>query len=202
MLTDKNGLAPISYAIKSDKPITVKILAEAKKSDLNKPIAADGFTALHLAISSRLSVVQILLRTGKVDVNTKTAKGDTALHLAVALLLSRENGMGYPYVTLVQSLLESKANANIRNNEKRTPFDLLPNPVTSRVQSQIRDLLKPRMAPLALKAGFHSRAGRGSMLNTLSRSPLFDRQILTLVFKSALVNQPFFLKKGCYGKHY
>eukprot|EP00249_Psilotum_nudum_P024120 c29099_g1_i1 orf=3-1127(-) len=73
-----------------------------------------GRTPLHAAVAARhLKALTVLLQSG-VDTDKRCCDGWTALHYAAA------DGNH----DAVELLLEHGANANIRNNKKKTPFDL------------------------------------------------------------------------------
>lgn len=189
MIKDNHDQLAIVYAMHRSDVIKVKILAEAHGSDLKE--LCNGMPPLYFAINgSSLHVVQILLGTGKIDVNGTDTDGCTPLHAAVASIARpEEKGLAYPHRALVQTLLESKANPNIKDKLGRTPFDLLPEPASSEVQRQVGNLLQFRMREipsLTLFGGLHKRTGARSFLSVVaSRSSLYDRQVLRAILKAS-----------------
>ena len=78
-----NGDTTLHLAIRLKmNQVAKKIIG--KFDNFLKAIAKNsGFNPLHEAANQNNSViVECLLKTGKIDVNTKTSSGDTALHLA------------------------------------------------------------------------------------------------------------------------
>lgn len=104
-----NGQSAIALSLSN--PETFKLLVKHGAS-LNSKF--NGQTLLHQSISygSNSPTLNLLLSTGKVDINTKNDAGETALYMAV----TRNNN------NAIQQLLVHGANPNLTNNSLDTPL--------------------------------------------------------------------------------
>lgn len=94
-----------------------------------------GYTVLHAAVDfSQDTVVQLLLSAGANPNTTRARKHQTPLHLAATA----------GHAQIVAMLLSHGADATIRDDTSRRPFELLPLSLENSVQTQMRDSLKDK----------------------------------------------------------
>lgn len=74
--------------------------------------------------TSRLDLIQTLLQTGQIDINSQDSNGDTALHYAVHLNYPDRVIDSYEHLTWVKFLINNGANPKIKNKKGLTPLDL------------------------------------------------------------------------------
>ena len=112
-LADNNGLTPLHYAIREDKPAVATKLMEYEECDVNaKDVNCN--TPLHYAAMSNSVGCIKLLQEHKADLNTKNMQGRTPLHFAA------EQG----HTDAVDCLLQLGADPNIRDVNGWAPLRL------------------------------------------------------------------------------
>jgi len=128
---NKTGLIPSNYVEDSTQTIDNPLHEAAKRGNtdflqecLTNKVSVNGLdksgsTPLHWAASGgHQECAEMLLNEPSIAVNVQNKLGDTALH----------NASWKGYEGIVQALLQKGADKNIRNNEKKRPFDLARKP--------------------------------------------------------------------------
>lgn len=135
-LRTTDGFTALHIAIyKNNYPLTKRLL-ETKEVDINKPTKEDLFTPIHIAIrfcNQPYNILEELIKAGA-NINSKTKRGRTPLHLAV---IRGDAGS-------VQYLIQKGANINTITTESdydqggKTPLD----DALESGQTEISELLK------------------------------------------------------------
>jgi len=128
---NQEGMIPSNYVEESTESVEHPMHEAAKRGNLGflrecivnrvSPNSLDksGSTALHWAAAGgHYQCAAELLQLPHVEVNVQNKLGDTALH----------NASWKGHADIVELLLQRGANKNIRNNEKKLPYDLARNP--------------------------------------------------------------------------
>jgi len=124
---NKTGLIPGNYVEESTENIDNPLHEAAKRGNINFLIEClgnkvsvngldkSGSTALHWAASGgHMECALALLDSPNISLNVQNKLGDTALHNAC--------WKGHP--DIVAALLDHGANKVMKNNDKKTPYDL------------------------------------------------------------------------------
>lgn len=133
---NKEGLIPSNYVEESTESVDHPLHEAAKRGNLgfmreciiNKVSAnsldKSGSTALHWAAAGgHIECVVELLNLPHVEINVQNKLGDTAVH----------NSSWKGHADVTELLLQRGADKSIRNNEKKTPYELARNPATGRL---------------------------------------------------------------------
>lgn len=83
---DDQGLAPIHLAVLSESLEILGKIVQFQATNVNIQDTEYGYSALHLASmhSRNTPMVNLLARASNIDVNIRSFKGDTPLHITVA----------------------------------------------------------------------------------------------------------------------
>ena len=111
-IRDLNGNILLHYAIIFQNIFAVKLLIKYKSNPYTTDIK--GRNALHLAVinGSLLIVNCIMSIMTNTNINIKTSKGETALHIAI----------NYQYNSIAKAILAEKADPNILDNENEFSY--------------------------------------------------------------------------------
>jgi len=114
MLTNNNGFNALHHAALRGNPSAMRVLL----SKLPRPWIVDekkddGYTALHLAsLNNHVEVAELLVHTGRANMDLQNVNLQTALHLAV----ERQ------HTSIVRLLVREGANLNITDKDGDTPL--------------------------------------------------------------------------------
>jgi len=114
MLTNNNGFNALHHAALRGNPSAMRVLL----SKLPRPWIVDekkddGYTALHLAsLNNHVEVAELLVHTGRANMDLQNVNMQTALHLAV----ERQ------HTSIVRLLVREGANLNITDKDGDTPL--------------------------------------------------------------------------------
>jgi cytohesin len=113
---DQNGKTLLLVAIRTNNVNAVKLLLErgADPTIRDEASRLQGFTPFHMAVwyDSDFEILNLLLESGKVDINETTEYGQTALHMAI-----RESN-----TATAEFLLSKGANPNVADKRGDTPL--------------------------------------------------------------------------------
>jgi len=136
---NKTGIIPSNYVQENTESVENALHEAAKRGNitfLNECLAnkvsvngldKSGSTALHWASGGgHMECAVALLNIPNLNLNAQNKLGDTPLH----------NAAWKGHADVVQALLEKGANKNIKNNEKKLPYDLARK---ADVASQLKD---------------------------------------------------------------
>ncbi len=110
------GLTPLFYAAQNGHVEIVSRLIEAG-ADVNHACKGSWTALIVAAKEGRLDVVDVIVKSDKIDVNFVTPEGNSALHFAVS--------NNHPEI--VGRLLDHGANVNVVNREGLTVLDIAKN---------------------------------------------------------------------------
>ncbi|XP_028411758.1 osteoclast-stimulating factor 1-like [Dendronephthya gigantea] len=133
---NKVGLIPSNYVEAHTESVENPLHEAAKRGNVNflneclgNKVSVNGLdkagcTPLHWAAQGgHAECVSILLQQSRIQINVQNKLGDTPLHSA--------SWKGHPEI--VKMLLDKGGDTKIKNNDKRTPYDLAKNPECGRL---------------------------------------------------------------------
>eukprot|EP00794_Sanderia_malayensis_P009751 gene9751-10748_t len=132
----KEGLIPSNYVEESTESVDHPLHEAAKRGNISflreciinkvsvNSLDKSGSTALHWAAAGGHTECAVeILNLPHVAINVQNKLGDTPLH----------NAAWKGHADIVEILLQRGAVNNIKNNEKKSPYDLARNPATGRL---------------------------------------------------------------------
>ncbi|XP_073842665.1 E3 ubiquitin-protein ligase mind bomb 1 isoform X2 [Musca autumnalis] len=113
-LTNNNGFNALHHASLKGNPSAMKILlTKTNRPWIVEEKKDDGYTALHLAaLNNHVEIAELLVHSGKANMDRQNVNLQTALHLAV----ERQ------HVQIVKLLVQEGANLNIPDKDGDTPL--------------------------------------------------------------------------------
>ncbi|XP_047139377.1 osteoclast-stimulating factor 1 [Hydra vulgaris] len=133
---NKTGLIPSNYVDENTESIDNPLHEAAKRGNvdflnecLNNKVSINGLdksgsTALHWAASGgHMACAVALLNEPNISLDVQNKLGDTALH----------NASWKGHTDIVEALIERGANTSIKNNEKKTAYDLARKPEVAKL---------------------------------------------------------------------
>lgn len=113
-LTNNNGFNGLHHASLKGNPSAMKILlTKTNRPWIVEEKKDDGYTALHLAaLNNHVEIAELLVHSGKANMDRQNVNLQTALHLAV----ERQ------HVQIVKLLVQEGANLNIPDKDGDTPL--------------------------------------------------------------------------------
>lgn len=124
---NKTGLVPSNYVVENTETVDNPLHEAAKRGNMDflneclrnkvsvNSLDKSGSTALHwAAYGGHFECVIALLGVPNIQINVQNKLGDTALH----------NASWKGRADIVAELMRNGADKNIKNNEKRLPYDL------------------------------------------------------------------------------
>ncbi|XP_065672988.1 osteoclast-stimulating factor 1-like [Hydra vulgaris] len=133
---NKTGLIPSNYVDENTESIDNPLHEAAKRGNvdflnecLNNKVSINGLdksgsTALHWAASGgHMACAVALLNEPNISLDVQNKLGDTALH----------NASWKGHTDIVEALIERGANKSIKNNEKKTAYDLARKPEVAKL---------------------------------------------------------------------
>lgn len=119
LATGPKGASPLELACRRDNVGICRILVEEGKADVNKPVAGKHTLLIHAVLYKATKIIAWLLKQGKADPNTLSAKGEAPLHVCAHL----DDHIEGVRLLLADSRTDVDLPSRLTGEAKGKPFD-------------------------------------------------------------------------------